>query len=175
VDSDAGVAGVSDFEVVGGYVPGSLGRVVEMHGSYYHEHWGFGQFFEAKVAAELVAFLSTFDPDRDGFWTVSVDGRVEASVAIDGSQGGREGAHLRWFIVSDELRGLGVGGRLISEAMAFCRDRGYRNVYLWTFGGLEAARHLYEREGFVLTTERWGRQWGTEVLEQRFDCNLVCA
>ena len=120
-------------------------------------------------------FERSFDAERDGFWTVSVDGRVEASVAIDGSHSSSEGAHLRWFIVSETLRGHGTGGRLISEAMAFCREHGYRSVYLWTFEGLDAARYLYEREGFVLTAEQRGRQWGTEVLEQRFDCSLPSA
>ena len=36
--------------VIGGYCPGALGRVAEMHAEYYHRHWGFGLFFEAKVA-----------------------------------------------------------------------------------------------------------------------------
>ena len=34
-----------------GYVPGAIGKVVELHGTYYAQHWGFGLFFEAKVAA----------------------------------------------------------------------------------------------------------------------------
>jgi hypothetical protein len=48
---------MSDVEIVRGYVPGSIGRVAELHGTYYHDHWGFGLFFEAKVASELSAFL----------------------------------------------------------------------------------------------------------------------
>ena len=52
------------FEVVEGYVPGSLGRVASLHGSYYHEHWGFGVFFEAKVATELSAFLTSYQAGR---------------------------------------------------------------------------------------------------------------
>lgn len=164
---------MSDFEVVRGYIPGSLGRVASLHASYYHEHWGFGLFFEAKVATELAQFLTAYDPDQDDFWTVSVDGQVEASIAIDGTHVETEGAHLRWFIVSDRLRGKGVGAQLLRTALDFCRAQGYPRVYLWTFGGLDAARHLYEREGFQLTEEGPGTQWGTEVLEQRFECVLA--
>lgn len=163
---------MNDFELVEGYVPGSLGRVASLHGSYYHQHWGFGVFFEAKVATELAAFLTGFQPERDGFWTVSVDGQVEGSIAIDGDGADSQGAHLRWFIVSDRLRGKGAGGELLRAAMDFCRARGYPSVHLWTFGGLDAARHLYEREGFQLTEQRLGSTWGVEVLEQRFDCVL---
>jgi GNAT superfamily N-acetyltransferase len=161
-----------DIEIAKGYVPGSLGRVAELHGSYYHEHWGFGLFFEAKVAAELAEFLRRYDEDRDGFWTAQVDGRVEGSIAIDGLHAESQGAHLRWFIVSDAWQGKGAGSQLIDAALGFCRERGYPNVYLWTFEGLNAARHLYERAGFELVEEHWGAQWGTEVNEQRFECDL---
>lgn len=44
---------MSDVEIVKGYLPGSIGRVAELHGTYYHKHWGFSLFFEAKVATEL--------------------------------------------------------------------------------------------------------------------------
>ncbi len=159
-----------DFEIVKGYVPGALGRIVSLHGSYYHEHWGFDLFFEAKVATELASFLREYDPTRDGLWLATADGRIEGCVAIDGSRASSDGAHLRWFIVSDSLRGNGVGGLLLRNAMDFCRQRDYPRVCLYTFAGLDAARQLYEREGFELVKEHRGAQWGTEVLEQRFEC-----
>ena len=61
-----------------------------------------------------------------------------------------EGAHLRWFIISDILRGKGVGRKLINRAIDFCKSKGYKKTYLWTFDGLNAARHLYENAGFKL-------------------------
>ncbi len=74
--------------------------------------------------------------------------------------------------MSDGLRGQGVGNRLIATALAFCRDRGYGRVYLWTFEGLEAARRLYETNGFRTIEQRKGRQWGTEVDELRYELSL---
>jgi len=50
-----------------------------------------------------------------------------------------------------------------------CRARQYDRVYLDTFEGLVAARHLYEKFGFRLVHERSGTQWGAEVVEQRFE------
>ena len=164
---------MSEIEIVRGYVPGSLGRVAELHGTYYHHHWGFGLFFEAKVAVELSEFLKRYDESRDGFWTVSADGRVEGSITIDGIHAEGEGAHLRWFIMSDALRGKGAGNQLINAAIGFCRRKGYSNIYLWTFEGLNAARHLYEKAGFRFVEEHRGKQWGTEVNEQRFECALT--
>lgn len=156
------------IEILRGYRPGAIGRVAELHGVYYHRDWGFGAFFEAKVATELAAFVGRYDPARDGLWTASRDGRIEGSIVIDGSRADAEGAHLRWYIVSDLCRGRGVGGRLLENALDFCRGNGYPRVYLWTFAGLGAARHLYEKSGFRLAEERRGAQWGIEVTEQRF-------
>jgi GNAT superfamily N-acetyltransferase len=123
---------------------------------YYHAHWGFSLFFEAKVATELAAFLGRYDEQHDGFWTASADGRIEGSITIDGSHAAVEGAHLRWFVMSDARRGQGVGNRLIDAAIGFCRSRGDTRVYLWTFEGLDAARHLYEKNGFRLAEQQRG-------------------
>jgi GNAT superfamily N-acetyltransferase len=154
---------------IGGYCPGAIGRVAEMHAAYYHRHWGFGLFFEAKVATELAEFLSRVDEERDGFWTVRSGNRVEGSIAIDGMKAETEGAHLRWFIVSPEIQGSGWGRRLMSEAVAFCDRRACRRIFLWTFAGLDTARYLYEVFGFHLVSEAEGKRWGARVVEQRFE------
>jgi GNAT superfamily N-acetyltransferase len=160
------------LEIVKGFVPGVLGRVVELHGTYYARDWGFGLFFEAKMAADMAALANRYDDRRDGLWTVSLAGRVEGAIAIDGLNGATDAAVLRWYIVSDALRGKGCGRRLLATAVVFCRERRYPRVTLWTFAGLDAARHLYEQEGFRLVEERRGSQWGTEVTEQRFETRL---
>ena len=79
--------------------PGAIGRIVRLHGVYYASHWGFGAFFEARMARELAEFVDRFDARRDGLWTALVAGRIAGSIAIDGSHAGDGGAHLRWFIL----------------------------------------------------------------------------
>jgi GNAT superfamily N-acetyltransferase len=113
-----------------------------------------------------------YDEGRDSFWTALLGGRVEGSIAIDGIHAESEEAHLRWFIVSDALRGRGIGHRLMNGAIDFCRNKGYKRVYLWSFEGLDAARHVYEKVGFRLVEEHRGSQWGVEVNEQRFELQL---
>ncbi len=164
---------MNEIEICKGYVPGAIGRVVELHGAYYHAHWGFGAFFEAKVAGGLAEFINRYDDQRDGLWTVTINGCVEGSIAIDGAHAAQKGAHLRWFIVSDALRGQGVGNQLINAAIDFSRIKQYPRIYLWTFEGLHAARHLYEQAGFSLVEQHRGSQWGTEVVEQQFELRLI--
>ena len=163
---------MSEITIARGYIPGAIGRVAELNGTYYHEQWGFGLVFEAMVATDLSEFLSRYDGTRDGFWTAHSGGRVEGHITIDGISAQTTGAHLRYFIVSDNLRGRGVGSRLITSAIEFCREAGHKRVYLWTFEGLEAARYLYEKEGFRLVEEKRGSRWGVEVNEQRLELLL---
>jgi GNAT superfamily N-acetyltransferase len=158
---------------IAGYVPGAIGSVTQLHADYYSKAWDFGLYFESKVAAELSQFLQRLEPARDGFWTAMRDGRVEASIAVDGASAESAGAHLRWFIVSDALRGQGIGNRLMRQAVDFCRERKYARVFLWTFQGLDPARHLYEKFGFRLAEQIEGEQWGKRVLEQRYLLELA--
>ena len=151
-----------------GYQPGAIGRITQLHASYYAATHNFGVEFEAKVARELADFCQSFKAGRDGLW-LACNPEIEGSVAIDGSHAARDGAHLRWFMTSDTMRGQGVGKVLLSRALAFVDARGYRSTFLWTFAGLDAARHLYESQGFRLVHESPGGQWGTVVREQRFE------
>ncbi|MEZ5702321.1 MAG: GNAT family N-acetyltransferase [Burkholderiaceae bacterium] len=151
-----------------GYQPGAIGRIAQLHAAFYSRTAHFGAPFEAKVAMELAQFCLTYQPDRDGLWLAEQDGVIHGSIAIDGSRSEEKGAHLRWFIASDECKGQGVGSRLLEAAMAFCEARGYRRVYLWTFDQLQVARRLYEKHGFRLAQTERGSQWGREVNEHLF-------
>jgi GNAT superfamily N-acetyltransferase len=163
-----GTTGGHVMTVHAGYLPGCIGRVIEMHGSYYATRVGFGYGFEAKVARELSEFVLRYDPERDGLWLATHEGEVHGSIVIDGIRASSEGAHLRWFITSDSQRGMGTGKDLLGAALEFCRRKSYRRVYLWTFDQLPAARHLYEKSGFELEIEQKDTTWGKEVNEQKF-------
>ena len=136
-----------------GYVPGALGWVTQLQGVYYAKHWDLGLYFEAKVATELAAFLSRFDPTRDGAWIAQLGGEFVGAVFIDGKDAHGEGARLRWFIVDPAYQGQGIGNRLMDAAISFCRQASFKRVYLTTFAGLETARHLYDKYGFRLCRE----------------------
>lgn len=151
---------------------GGIGRVAQLHALYYFKNWGFGSFFEAKVASEMAAFVTRYDHNRDGLWLVTIGNEIEGALVIDGLDGEEKGAHLRWFIVSNALRRKGAGKALMDKAMRFCRKKNFCKVYLWTFEGLGAARHLYEKAGFQLVEQRSGKQWGKTVNEQRFEAIL---
>jgi GNAT superfamily N-acetyltransferase len=162
---------MNDITTHEGYLPGAIGAIAALHGRYYSASHGFDQVFEAKVARELGEFVCRYDPAHDRLWLERCADDVLGSLVIDGGDGGGV-AHLRWFILSDQLRGKGFGKRLMSDAMAFCRDRGFRSVYLWTLSGLDAAIHLYELEGFATVERVVGSQWGKAVEELKMERRL---
>ena len=156
------------------YRPGALAAVVALHMRYYAPVWGLDRNFETKIAAELSEFLARHDPARDLFLSgYDAQGEMQASITIDGLHGHDEGAHLRWFIVSEALRGHGIGRPMLERGLDFCRTRGYGRITLTTFAGLEAARHLYESAGFVLTKEIAEDRWQSGVTEQHFALDLT--
>lgn len=161
-----------DVQLHSGYRPGAIGRVVHMHALHYSALVGFGLPFESRVARELAQFCERLDPVRDGLWLALQGQEIVGSIVIDGLKAQTEGAHLRWFIVDERVRGTGVGHLLMQSAMDFCDAQACRRTYLWTFEGLHAARHLYEKSGFRLVHQAAGAQWGCEVQEQRFEREL---
>jgi len=156
--------------IVSGYQPGCLGRIVQMHGTYYAQAHRFGLAFEAKVARELAEFAQRLDHPLNRLWLALDDaGDCVGSLAIDAQDLGLGIAHLRWFILDERWQGRGVGRTLLQQAVHHCDQAGLTTMQLWTFRGLDAARHLYESAGFVLAEEHAGKQWGTVVSEQRFE------
>ncbi|MDF1748212.1 MAG: GNAT family N-acetyltransferase [Alphaproteobacteria bacterium] len=156
------------ISILAGYQPGLIGKTALMHATYYHHAFGFGQFFESRVAGDLVPFCARLDHPKSNFWTAQKDREILGTIAIDGEDLGPGIAHLRWFILDPSLRGKGIGQKLLRIAIDFCRETSQAEILLWTFKGLNAARKLYESQGFVLLEEVEGEQWGKKVLEQRF-------
>lgn len=155
-----------------GYYPSVVGKVTELHATYYYENWGLDVSFKTQVATELAEFIRGFDEGRDTFCVAKVAGEFAGCIAIDGQRARTEGARLRWFIVAPRFRGIGIGRSLLRQAILFCKQAGYASIYLWTFQGLDAARSLYEREGFRMCKEHDVDQWGIRLTEQLFKLDL---
>jgi len=158
-----------------GWRPGLIGEIVHAHGIYYAREWGFGAYFEAKVARELGEFVDRYVATTDRLFYVDRADRMLGAVTVDGGDPSLTPgqAHLRWFIVTDEARGSGHGRKLLDAAAAFLKSAGFASCYLTTFAGLDPARRLYEDAGFVLTREYEAETWGRSVREQRFDLDVA--
>ncbi len=57
-------------------------------------------------------------------------------------------AFIKYLVLPEQYRGMGLGTRLMDEAEKIARDRGYVGVWLDTFEF--QARPFYERRGYTL-------------------------
>jgi len=150
--------------------PGDLGWIVERHGVIYHESHGWDATFEAMVAGIAKEFLERFDPAWERSWIAEVDGRRAGAIAL--VRRSKTVGQLRLLFVESWARGLGIGTRLVSECVGQARHVGYRRMVLFTVAGLDAARRLYEAEGFRLTEETPGHEWGKDHMAQTWELEL---
>lgn len=150
--------------------PGDVGAVVSMHGLLYAREYDFDATFEAYVASPLAEFVMRQSP-RERLWLAERDETVVGSIAIVGES--EHVAQLRWFLVAPEVRGTGLGTRLIEEALAFSRDASYGSVILWTISALHTAAHVYQSAGFSRVESRPGRRWGVDVVEEKYRLTLL--
>lgn len=165
---EGSVGSLESIKIETGYVPTIIGRIIEMLQSHMNKHYGFGSGFESRIAGDLADFVSRLNSPQNEIWRAESGDRIVGSISIDGEDLGDGLAHLRWFVVSEEIRGGGTGHALLSRAIDFCDRRGFNEIQLWTVKGLDAARKLYESHGFKLVEEYAGDQWGAEVTEHKY-------
>jgi DNA-binding MarR family transcriptional regulator/GNAT superfamily N-acetyltransferase len=156
------------YTVCRGYCPSLLADVVALHARFYSQRVNFGWVFETSVAIGMAQFLARLDKLENQIWYVKDNDKVIASISIDGQYNEESTGLLRWFIVDATYSGKGLGKLLMQTAMQHCERANFDRVELWTFAGLDTARALYEKHGFLLSDERLGTKWGKEVLEQKF-------
>jgi DNA-binding MarR family transcriptional regulator/N-acetylglutamate synthase-like GNAT family acetyltransferase len=151
--------------------PGDMGWVVQRHGELYWQEYGYDEHFEALVAEIVAKFVQHFDPKREHCWIVEKDGENVGCVFL--VQKSKTVAKLRLLIVEPSARGLGVGGRLVSECVRFARQAGYKKITLWTQSELHAARHLYQQAGFKLVKKSRHGSWSrTDLVAEIWELRL---
>jgi len=150
--------------------PGDLGTMVYLHGTVYAREHGYDHTFEAYVAGPLAEFARSASA-RERLWIAERNRRIVGCIAVVAAS--PQVAQLRWFLVDPSARGMGIGKKLLHEAVAFCADCQYGSIILWTVSALTAAAHLYRLIGFKKVEERPGRLGGVDVIEERYELLLA--
>jgi ribosomal protein S18 acetylase RimI-like enzyme len=153
--------------------PGDMDAIVAHHRRIYGEEYDvdsrFGDFVAAAVAR---AVERGFPSERETVRIVELEGEHVGSIALTDEGDGE--AAIRWVVFSPEIRGNGLGRRLLGEMLAFAEAHDYRRVWLETFSELRAAAHLYLDHGFVVTSADTSPRWGREsITYQRYELELA--
>ena len=150
--------------------PGDFGWIVKRNAELYAQDYGWLEPFEG-VCAQIVAdFVNKYDEGREHGWIAEIAGEKVGAVML--ANDGDGVARFRLLFVEPEARGLGIGVRLVDEAIRFARGAGYRKITLWTHSVLTAARHIYQSAGFKLMRSEEHRSWGEPVVSEHWDLEL---
>ncbi|UKI05285.1 MULTISPECIES: bifunctional helix-turn-helix transcriptional regulator/GNAT family N-acetyltransferase [Variovorax] len=150
--------------------PGDIGWVVQQHGEIYAREYGWNSKFEALVAGIASEFLLKFQPEWERCWIAELNGeRVGAIFVVRKSA---TVAQLRMLILTPAARGLGLGGKLVDECIAFARLKGYKKMVLWTNSCLVAARGIYAKRGFHLTQSEPHEGYGSPQVGETWELKL---
>ena len=160
---------LEDISIRSELKPGDIGYLTHMHGRLYRQEYDYGIQFETYVAKGLCEFFEKYNPERSRVWICEEKGRIAGSLLL--MERG-EAAQLRYFLIEPEYRGFGLGSKLINLYMAFLKECGYRESYLWTTHDLATAAFLYKRVGFKLTEQKESNSYGKPLIGQRYDLRL---
>ena len=90
-----------------------------------------------------------YSAPRSAYFVVEVGGRVVGGGGVAPLEGGdADTCELRKMYFLPEARGLGAGAAMMARCLDAAREAGFRQCYLETLTGMDAAMRLYERSGF---------------------------
>jgi GNAT superfamily N-acetyltransferase len=151
---------------------GDLGWIVHRHGVLYGEEYGWDETMEALVAEVVTHFVRHYDAKRERCWIAEKDGENVGSVCLVAHPEEAGVARLRLLLVEPKARGLGIGKRLVQECTSFARQCGYRRITLWTNSVLQAARRIYEAEGYHLVGTEAHHLFGQDLVSETWELDL---
>jgi DNA-binding MarR family transcriptional regulator/N-acetylglutamate synthase-like GNAT family acetyltransferase len=150
--------------------PGDIGYIIYLHGFIYGNEATFSSDFEKYVIKTFYNFLEHYSPDYDRILMAEYNNKIVGCVAIQHQT--KEEAQLRWFLLDPGFRGLGIGKKLLTDTVDFCKEKKFNNVFLLTTSLQETALEMYKKIGFTLTESVEVKQWGTSFKEERYDLKL---
>jgi GNAT superfamily N-acetyltransferase len=149
---------------------GDMGWVVQQHGEIYWREYGWDMRFEALVAGIVSGYVTNHQSDFEKCWIAEIDGvRAGSAFVVRKS---KTTAQLRLLILTPEARGLGLGGKLCDECIAFARATGYKKMTLWTNSCLLAARAIYAKRGFTRVKAEPYQGFGQDLVGETWDLKL---
>ncbi|WET04130.1 bifunctional helix-turn-helix transcriptional regulator/GNAT family N-acetyltransferase [Flavobacterium sp. YJ01] len=150
--------------------PGDIGYIIYLHGFIYGNESNFSSDFEKYVIKTFYKFLENHSPENDRIWMAEYNNKIVGCIAIQHQS--KTEAQLRWFLLDPSFRGLGIGKKLLTEAVDFCKDKKFKNVFLLTTSLQDKALQMYKIAGFELTESTEVQEWGKTFNEERYDLKL---
>jgi GNAT superfamily N-acetyltransferase len=151
--------------------PGDELAIGDLHERIYPSEFGMNDSFCEGVRKNIAAARELGWPNaREAVWLIDGEQGLAGSLGLtsDSDEVGR----VRWFVLTPELRGRGLGRSLVAELIAEARASGYTRLELDTFSALTTAAHVYRDAGFRLLSSRERHDWGPPIVYQCYALEL---
>ncbi len=103
----------------------------------------------AYADTSLDCMFETYNQNKSCYFVVEENGEILGGGGIrqlDNFEGNV--CELQKMYFSPKVRGRGIGSEMIKKCLVSAKDFGFEKCYLETMPYMEAARKLYEKEGF---------------------------
>lgn len=148
-----------------------VNELVRINGAVFEPEYGLDESFASSMATQLAELRRSGWPGpAEGLLVAELDGRAVGAVTLRDLGGGL--ARLGHLALMPEARGSGAGRELFEAVIEAARAAGYERVELVTFSDLVAAREIYRRAGFEMTSSEHVVRFGRELDWERWELAL---
>lgn len=105
---------------------------------------------------ELERLSEVYNQPGTGYWVAEANGSIVGGAGIAPLDGEKGMCEMQKLYFSSQIKGMGMGRRMIAFIIAQATAMGYQSCYLETLDELKDAVRLYEAFGFRHLSERLG-------------------
>lgn len=99
---------------------------------------------------EMKNIYAAYQGRQKAFYVVELAGKILGCGGFAPLGGGMKNTcELRKMYFLSQLRGLGMGSRLLDLCISEAKEKGFSSMYLETVFRMEAANKLYRKKGFI--------------------------
>jgi GNAT superfamily N-acetyltransferase len=153
--------------------PGDVDAIVDLHDRVHRAEYGADEHWVQTIRFAIKGAVQRGWPRERALGSVRLlerDDRIVGSLALV-LQCPRVG-NLDWFVLDAELRGRGLGRRLVSDLVAEARTRRMDKLKVETFSKLTAAARIYRGAGFSVAWQQEMDWHGERVTHQLYELTL---
>ncbi len=149
--------------------PGDAQAIVDLHERVYAREYGRNRAFLDAVAETVKdAIRRGWPEEAGGAWLIDAEDTGGLAGCMAWTREAAELGQVRWVVFAPELRGRGLGRRLLDELLRESRAAGMTRLELMTFSALRTAAHLYRSAGFEVVSAGERSDWGTPIVYQHY-------
>ncbi|MBE7638224.1 GNAT family N-acetyltransferase [Sneathiella sp. P13V-1] len=161
---------IDNFIVLRDPNPGDLSFLASQQTRYFSDKYGWTSDLEADLSLAVSNFIKTFDPKRERCWIAERGEEMAGAVVV--AMRDKETALIRQLFVEPGSRKVGLGRKLLMEAIRFSRSKKYRTVQIQILSALKEAQDLCEGHGFQLIGTDPHESYGEELALETWELIL---